>query len=254
MTNSTPYSLEGRVAVITGGAQGIGEATGQLLAERGAKVVLADLKRDRGEQAAATIRERGCQADFVAVDVRDDEQVKALFDTVKKLHGRLDILVSAAGILLGPYLQPEEFPVDDFEKVLDVNIKGGFLCARYATPMLEASGKGVMVVVASVAGVVQPSSSLAYGASKGGANGLGMTLQNHLGPRGIRVNVLCPGNIVTDMKMSVEVAKARQEGVQVEEALEKARQIYGVPGGIARVIAFMVSDEADYLRGTLFTR
>ncbi|MCC7446085.1 MAG: SDR family oxidoreductase [Anaerolineae bacterium] len=254
MTNVTPYSLENKVIVITGGAQGIGEATGQLCAERGATVVLADLKQEQGEQAAAAIRGQGCQADFVAVDVTDDAQVKALFDTVRQRYGRLDVLVCAAGILLGPYLQPEEFPVDVFEKVIDVNVKGPFLCAKYAAPLLEASGKGVMIVVASGAGVIGPSSSLAYGASKGGANGLGMTLQGHLAPRGIRVNVICPGNIVTDMKMSVEVAKAQREGASVAEALEKARQNYGVPMGVARVIAFMASAEADYLRGTLHTR
>jgi NAD(P)-dependent dehydrogenase (short-subunit alcohol dehydrogenase family) len=254
MTDTVPYSLEGKVIVITGGAQGIGEATGQLCAERGATVVLADLKREQGEKAAAAIRERGCQADFVTVDVRDDAQVKALFDTVRERYGRLDGLVCAAGILLGPYLQPEEFPVDVFEKVLDVNVKGPFLCSKYATPLLEASGKGVVVVVASGAGVVGPSSSLAYGSSKGGANGFGMTLAGHLAPRGIRVNVICPGNIVTDMKMSVELAKAQLDGVSVEEALDKARQAYGMPVGVARVIAFMVSEEADYLRGTLFTR
>jgi NAD(P)-dependent dehydrogenase (short-subunit alcohol dehydrogenase family) len=109
-------------------------------------------------------------------------------------------------------------------------------------------------VVASVAGVTVPSSSLAYGASKAGANGLGMTLQGHLAPRGIRVNVVCPYSIVTEMELSIEAAKALKDGLPVEEALEKARQNYGTPAGLARVIAFMVSEEADYLRGTIFTR
>jgi NAD(P)-dependent dehydrogenase (short-subunit alcohol dehydrogenase family) len=135
-----------------------------------------------------------------------------------------------------------------------VNVKGPFLCARYGAPLLEASDNGVMVVVASGAGVIGPSSSLAYGASKGGANGLGMTLQNHLATRGIRVNVICPGNIVTNMKMSVELVRAQREGQPIEEAIAQAKQNYGVPHGVARVIAFMISDEADYLRGTLFTR
>jgi NAD(P)-dependent dehydrogenase (short-subunit alcohol dehydrogenase family) len=254
MNSSKPLSLQGKVAVVTGGAQGIGEATAGLCAERGAAVVIADFNRENGERAAAAIRDRGCQADYIATDVRDDGQVKALFEGVRQRHGRLDILICAAGVLKGPYLQPEEFPLEDFDMTIDVNVKGPFLCAKHAAPMLEASENGVMVVVASGAGVIGPSSSLAYGASKGGANGLGMTLQGHLAPRGIRVNVICPGNIVTDMKMSVEAVQAKREGRSVEEALEKARQNYGVPLGIARVIAFMVSDEADYLRGTLFTR
>ena len=81
-----------------------------------------------------------------------------------------------------------------------------------------------------------------------------MTLQGHLAPRGIRVNVICPGNIVTDMKLSVEVAQAQRDGTPVEEALERARQNYGMPLGVARMIGFMLSEESDYLRGTLFTR
>lgn len=249
-----PLNLEGRSIVITGSAQGIGEATARLCAERGALVTVADFNRDSGEKVAASIRESGGQAHFVAVDVRDDKQVQALFDAVRERYGRLDGLVCAAGVLKGPFLQPEQFPEDDFDMVIGVNIKGVFLCSKHAAPLLEASGRGVMVVVASGAGVIGPSSSLAYGASKGGANGLGMTLANHLAPRGIRVNVICPGNIVTDMKLSVEVAQAQRDGTSVEAALEKARKNYGTPPGVARVIGFMLSDEADYLRGAVFTR
>ncbi len=254
MTDSIELDLTGKVVLITGGAQGIGEATAQLCAQRGASVVIADYNRETGEQAAARIRESGGKADFVATDVRDAVQVSALLDFVRQKHGRLDRMVCAAGVLLGPFLQPEEFPLEDFEKVMDINVKGTFLCTKYATSMLEASGNGVIVVIASGAGVIAGSSSLAYGASKGGANGFGMTLAGHLKDRNIRVNVLCPGNIVTDMKMSVEVASAQRAGTSVEETLERARQNYGVPMGVARIIAFILSDEADYLRGTLFTR
>ena len=107
------------------------------------------------------------------------------------------MLVCAAGVLKGAYVQPEELPLDDFDLVLDVNVKGTFLCAKHATPLLEASGQGVVILIASGGGVRGPSSSLAYGASKAGVNGFGMTLANRLAPRGIRVNVVCPGNIAT---------------------------------------------------------
>ncbi|MBZ0295249.1 MAG: SDR family oxidoreductase [Anaerolineae bacterium] len=250
---TTPLSLQDKVIVITGAAQGIGAATAELCAERGAAVVLVDFNKEKGEAAAAKIRETGAVADFVATDVRQDADVKAVFDFVQQKHGRLDGLVCAAGVLLGPWLQPEEFPLEDFEKTLDVNIKGVFLCSKYASALLE-SAAGVMVVVASGAGVKGGSSSLAYGASKGGANGLGMTLEGHLGKRGVRVNVICPGNIITDMKMSVDIARAQQEGRSVEEEYERAKREYGLPPGVAKIIAFMISDEADYLRGTLFTR
>lgn len=255
MTNaSNPLDLSGRIILITGGAQGIGEATAQLCAARGADVVIADSKQDVGEHAAAHIREQGGKADFVLTDVRDAVQVSALVDFVRSKHGRLDTMICAAGVLRGVLVQPEDLPLEDFELTLDVNVMGPFLCAKYATPLLVESQRGIIIIVASGAGVIAPSSSLAYGASKGGANGFGMTLSSHLSGRNVRVNVISPGNIVTEMKLSVEAAAAQHRGTSVDEALEKARQDYGTPDGVARIIAFMISDEADYLRGNIFTR
>jgi NAD(P)-dependent dehydrogenase (short-subunit alcohol dehydrogenase family) len=163
-------------------------------------------------------------------------------------------MICAAGVLKGAYQTPEELTAETFQFVIDVNIRGVFLCTKFATPHLEASGHGVIVVLASGAGVIGASSSLAYGASKGGANGLGMTMAGHLAERGIRVNTLCPGNIVTEMKLSVEIENAKRKGIPEAEALATARKNYGTPEGVARVIGFMVSHEADYLRGNVFTR
>ncbi len=247
-------NLTGKIILITGGAQGIGEATARLCVKRGATVVMADMKREQGEALAKELTDSGAQVSFIPVDVRDDGQVSAVFEQVRQQYGRLDVLVCAAGILKGAYQTPEELPIDVFQMVIDVNVRGVFLCAKYATPLLEASGNGVMVVIASGAGVIGPSSSLAYGASKGGANGLSMTLAGHLESRGIRVNTLCPGNIVTEMKLSVERANAERKGLDVDAAVDEARQKYGSPDGVAKVIAFMVSDEANYLRGAIFTR
>ena len=140
----------------------------------------------------------------------------------------------------GAFQSPEELSIDEFEYVLDVNVKGVFLCAKHSTILLEASGNGVFVVLASGAGVIGPSSSLAYGASKGGANGLAMILAARLEERRIRVNTICPGNIVTPMKLSVEEENARRKGVSVEAALDAARQKYGTPEGVAKIIAFVV--------------
>jgi NAD(P)-dependent dehydrogenase (short-subunit alcohol dehydrogenase family) len=251
---SQPFDLTGNVILITGGAQGIGAATAQLCAERGGTVVIADYNREGGEQTAAAIRNSGGQADFVEVDVRNPEQVEAVFNFIREKHGKLDKVICAAGVLLGPHLQPEEFPIDDFVKVQEINVKGVFLCSKYAAPLLEAANKGVFVVIASGAGVFGGSSSLAYGASKGGANGLGMTLEHHLAPRGIRVNTIYPGNIITDMKMSVDVAAAQREGRPEQEAHDYAAEHYGLPLGVAKVLAFVISDEADYLRGGVRTR
>jgi NAD(P)-dependent dehydrogenase (short-subunit alcohol dehydrogenase family) len=251
---SNPLDLTGRVVLITGGANGIGEASARLCAQRGAAVVIADMNQEAGEQTAAYMREQGGQVDFVQTDVRSAEQVSALIDFIRQKHGGLDKLVCAAGVMRGPYQQPEELALDDFEMTIDINVKGVFLCAKYATPLLAASDSAVVIIVASGAGVIAPSSSLAYGASKGGANGFSMTLANHLSNRNIRVNTLCPGNIVTQLKLSIDIAGAERAGTSVEEALQRAHQNYGLPEGVARVIGFMLSDEADYLRGALFTR
>jgi NAD(P)-dependent dehydrogenase (short-subunit alcohol dehydrogenase family) len=246
--------LSDRVIVVTGAAQGIGEATARLCAHRGASVFLADLKAEEGETVAASIRAGGDDARFVRVDVSDEEQVRALMAQVEAHSGRLDGLVCAAGILKGAFQQPEQLSCAVFDQVLDVNLRGSFLCTKYATPLLAASGQGVVVLLASGAGVIAASSSLAYGSSKGGVNGLGMTLAQHLAPRNVRVNVVCPGEIVTEMKLSVVIADAERSGRSVEEALARARATMGSPDGVARVLAFLLSDEADHVRGTLFTR
>jgi len=246
--------LRGSVILVTGAAQGIGAATARLCAARGATVVLADVRGEGAAEVAATIRDTGGLADSGQVDVRDDGQVAALLAGVRERHGRLDTLICAAGVLKGAYQQPEELSIEDFELVLDVNVKGIFLCTRHAAPLLEASGRGVIILIASGGGVRGPSSSLAYGASKAGVNGLGLTMEARLAPRGIRVNVVCPGAIATEMKLGVIAIEAERAGRSPADAVARAQQELGTADGVARVIAFLASPEADYVRGTLFTR
>jgi NAD(P)-dependent dehydrogenase (short-subunit alcohol dehydrogenase family) len=163
----------------------------------------------------------------------------------------LDVLICAAGVLQGQFLQPEEFPLETFELVMDVNVKGTFLCTKAATPLLAAS-KGVMILIASGAGVTGGSSSIAYGTSKGGVNGMGMTLAGHLAPRGIRVNVVCPGGIATEMKLGVIQTQAERQGKDFDNLV--AASELGDPIGVARLLAFLASSEADYVRQRMFTR
>jgi 3(or 17)beta-hydroxysteroid dehydrogenase len=243
--------IRGKVILITGGAQGIGGATAELCAQRGARVIIADVKAEQGQTLAASIRDKGGDAVFHQVDVRNQDQVKDLFDKVRASHGRLDVLIGAAGVLQGQYLQPEEFPLETFEFVMDVNVVGMFLATKYATPLLVES-KGVMILIASGAGVTGGSSSIAYGTSKGAVNGLGMTLERHLAKRGVRVNVVCPGGIATEMKLGVIKTESELSGRDFDEAV--ANSHLGEPAGVARLLAFLASDEADYVRQRMWTR
>jgi NAD(P)-dependent dehydrogenase (short-subunit alcohol dehydrogenase family) len=178
-----------------------------------------------------------------------------LSEDIQRRVGRLDVLICAAGVLRGAYLQPDEFPLEEYDTVMDVNVKGIFLCAKYAAPQLEASGRGVILIVASDAGIKAPSVSLAYAASKAGANGLGMTLEQRLRERNIRVNVLCPGDIDTALRREIITVQAERQGRSPAEAIAQAqRDFLGKPEGVARVLAFLASEEADYVRGLLMTR
>jgi NAD(P)-dependent dehydrogenase (short-subunit alcohol dehydrogenase family) len=246
--------LTGKVIVVTGGAQGIGGAGAQLCAERGASVVIADYNAETGQAHADAIVAAGHRASFVQVDVRSAEAVAALMESVGKQHGRLDVLICAAGVLMGAFTPPDEMPIEVFDKVIDVNLRGVFLCTKYAMPLLDAAGGGVIILVGSGAGVTGASGSIAYGASKGGVNGYGMTLPRHLMNRNVRVNVLSPGGIATELKLGAIAQQAEREGNDPQGAQSAAMPNLGDPAGVGKVIAFLASDEAAYVRGTLYTR
>ncbi len=243
--------LEKKVIFITGGAQGIGAAIAMTCAHEGAFVYAADIHEKAGALLADELGSRGF---FMPVNVTDEAQVKAAFGHVRARHGHLDGIVCAAGIFRGAFEAVDQLALDDFDAVQAVNVRGVLLCVRYALPLLRTSTQPVIIVVASGAGVVGPSASLAYAASKGAANGLSLTLAAQLEPQGIRVNTLSPGNILTELKLSVERENARRKGIPEEEVVAQARRAYGTPEGVAQVAAFLLSDSADYVRGTVFTR
>lgn len=238
--------LTGKVILVVGGAAGIGRATAELCAARGAAVIVADRDAIAGAAVAAVVGGL-----FVPVDVTDAASVQALMAAIAAKYGRLDALIQAAGILKGAYTPVDEFPLEIWQAVMDVNVTGSFLCAKHATPLLKQAGGGVIVLISSGA-AVGGSSSVAYGASKGGVNGLGITLAQKLAPEGIRVNVVMPGNIDTGMKRSVIVAEAEKSGKPLADALAASR--LGTPEGVAKILAWLVSDDADYVRGMISTR
>lgn len=237
---------------MTGAASGIGRAAALRLAREGAGVALTDVNSGGGEATARAIIEAGGQGAFFPCDVTREEEVARVVSAARERLGGLHVLVHAAGVLLGAYQQIEDLEPGVFERVLDVNVLGTFLFCRHAAPAIEASGGGVILCIASGAGVRGPSSSLAYGASKAAVQGLCHTLERQFAPRGIRVNVVCPGSIDTAMKRQNVIDGAVAAGRDPEEALASAE--LGDPDGVARILAFLASPDADYLLGTVFTR
>src|ERR1041385_1792097 len=152
-------SLSGKIVLIVGGASGIGQAAAKLCAARGASVVVADNNETAGAQTAAALNVL-----FLPVNVADENSVSAMCAAVKQRHGRLDALVQTAGVLHGAYLSLEEFSLEIWSSVLDVNLTGSFLCAKHTVPLLKRSERGVLVLVSSLA-ATSGSSSNAYGAS-----------------------------------------------------------------------------------------
>jgi NAD(P)-dependent dehydrogenase (short-subunit alcohol dehydrogenase family) len=246
--------LKDRVVVITGGGRGIGAATAHAVVAEGGKVVIGDMLAAEGEATRDALRAAGGSAVFVKTDVTQEADCLRLARTAVEQHGRLDVLICCAGILQGAMLQAEALDPATFDRVLSVNTKGTFLTVRAALPHLRKAEKPAILLLASEAGTKIPSSSLAYGASKGGVHGFAMTLEAQLAPQKIRVNEICPSSIATPMRIENLVDRARAAGRDPEQARAEAIKDAGDPAGVARILAFLASAEADYVRGTIYTR
>lgn len=240
--------LTSKIILVVGGASGIGRATVELVAARGATVIVADVDEKAGAEVAQSIGAR-----FIPVNVADETSVKALYTQVEAAYGRLDVLLHCAGILLGAFVPLDELSTETFRKVVEINTTGSFMSAKYAAPLLRKAGKGVIVLVSSGA-ATGGSSSFAYGPSKGGVHSLGIVLANALAANNIRVNVLAPGNINTQMKRSVIAADVQRKGRPEEFEKAVVDSNLGTPEGMARVLAWLASDDADYVRGVISTR
>jgi NAD(P)-dependent dehydrogenase (short-subunit alcohol dehydrogenase family) len=176
-----------------------------------------------------------------------------MYAQIDQRFGRLNVLLHTAGVLKGAYVPLEDFSLETFRTVLEINTIGSFLCVQHSVPLFEKAGKGVIVLVSSGA-ATGGSSSFAYGTSKGGVNSLGVLFNNALGAKNIRVNVVSPGNIDTPMKRSVIAAEVERRGSPVDFDRAVSEAHLGKPEGVARVLAWLASDEADYVRGMVTTR
>ena len=243
-----------RVAVVTGGGQGIGKQICLRLGEEGARVFIADINEEGSRQTAEGIaRGGGPKAAVIPTDISKEEQVSKLIQSAVSAAGRIDILVNNSGIM-GPVKRVEDITVDEWEETMAVNLRGMFLCCKHAVPVMKRQGGGNIVNISSVTGKRPLTERVPYATSKMGVIGMTRTLAAELGRWKIRVNAVCPGAVIGPrldrvmegvMKFS---GKTREEVIAARTEASPLRSFVD-PKYIAAVVAFLCSEDAAMMTG-----
>jgi glucose 1-dehydrogenase len=235
--------LEDQVAIVTGAASGIGRACAQLFAKEGAAVVVADIDAEKAREVVEAIEAEGGRAKLVKTDVGDARQAQRLVDQTIEAFGRLDILINNAGIIkTADFLEISEA---DFDAVLRVNLKGVFLVGQAAARAMVRHGKGAIVNMSSANAVVAIPNQVPYVTSKGAVNQLTKVMALALADKGIRVNAIGPGSILTDLLKVVMDDEAARKKILSRTPMGRC----GDPLEVAKVALFLASDDASYITG-----
>ena len=237
--------LEGTVALVTGAGSGIGAATAARFAAEGASIAGLDIAKP-ADDAWAEVSANAPGATFHEADVRDESAVKAGVDAAIERFGRIDALVNAAGVV--GFGSAHVLDVEEFDRVVDINLKGSFIVAKHVIPAMLEQGSGSIIHIASVEGLVGISGQLAYNASKGGVVLMTKNMALDYSPAGIRVNCICPGGVETPMTEMLKMDALKAIG-------EKIRQIHllgrlAQPSEIAAAALFLASDDASFVTGS----
>jgi 3-oxoacyl-[acyl-carrier protein] reductase len=233
--------LSGKVALVTGGAQGIGKAIALILARNGADVVVSDINLEKAEETAKEIQSMGQRSLAIKSNVADLKDVESMVGTIVEKLGRIDILVNNAGITRDRLIL--RMTEEDWDAVLDVNLKGTFNCTKAAIRYMSKQKSGKIVSIASVTGEMGNPGQANYGASKAGVIGFTKTIAREFAARGINVNAIAPGFIQTAMTDAVP-EKAREELIRMIPM-----QRLGQPEDIARAVLFLVLESSSYITG-----
>ncbi len=232
--------LENKVCIVTGGGRGIGQATAEKFIGESAIVIIADFDEATG---TATAEYLGDQCSFVKTDVSQSESVQSLIKRVKADHGSIDVIVNNAGILQDQTL--EKMDEEEFDKVIQVNMRGVYLCTKYAAEVMREQGSGVILNASSVVARFGNFGQTNYVASKAGLEGMTKVWARELGKHGIRVNAVAPGFIQTDMIAGMPEKIIKMMGTKVP--LKR----WGQPEDVANLYCFLASDEASYISGVV---
>jgi len=237
------FNFDGKVALVTGGASGIGEACVLTFARGGANVLIADLNAEPGEQTVAAAQQAGGNARFVRVDVADPASVAQMVDAAIQAFGRLDLAVNNAGI--GGEAKPTgDYSLESWQKVIDVNLNGVFYCMRYEIPRMLEQGSGVIVNMASILGSVGFATAPAYVAAKHGVVGLTKAAALEYSRQGLRINAVGPGFIKTPLLAANldEQAQTYLSGLHAIGRMGEAQEV-------ADLVAYLCSEQASFLTG-----
>ncbi|MCS7350774.1 SDR family NAD(P)-dependent oxidoreductase [Thermoflexus sp.] len=241
--------LKDKVAIVTGGAMGIGKGIVTVFAREGAKVVIADINEVAGQETEKELRDQGFEAFFVRCDVSNEEDVKAMIQKTIERYGALHILVNNAGI--GVYKSITEATREEFERCLAVNLVGPFLCSKYAIPHIKASGGGSIINIASVHSVQNVGGTAPYAASKGGLAALTRAAAIDVARDNIRVNAICPGWIDTPLVRGIFASSPDPEGMRRQVERRQLLGRLGTPEDVGYAALFLASDESSYVTGSL---
>ncbi|EGT3606177.1 3-oxoacyl-[acyl-carrier-protein] reductase [Clostridium perfringens] len=234
--------LKDKVAIVTGGTRGIGRAIALKLADHGANIVINYRNSDKeAEELKAILEEKGVKVLAVKCDISNFEDSKNLMDKCKEVFGKIDILVNNAGITKDTLIM--RMKEEDFDNVIDVNLKGTFNCAKHASAIMLKQRFGKIINMTSVVGIAGNAGQVNYAASKAGVIGLTKSLAKELGSRGITVNAIAPGFINTDMTASLS------EKVKEEASKNIPLKRLGDPEDVANLVGFLASDAANYITG-----